>query len=110
MREAGQVAIMPFPTVGLAVGKPRPVVLIASVPGPHDDWLICMMSTQLQHAQAGFDEVIDTTAADFQGAGVKVSSVIRVARLAVVPADMLVGTIGKIGADRLQRIRQTLAQ
>ena len=89
VREAGQIAIMRFPTVGLAAGKPRPVVLVAPVPGPHDDWLVCMMSTQLQQAQAGFDEVIDTTAADFQGSGVKVSSAIRVARLAVVPADML---------------------
>ena len=33
-----------------------------------------------------------------------------IARLAVVPSDMLVGTIGKISADRLQRVWLTLVQ
>lgn len=36
------------------------------------------------------------------------ASVIRIARLAVVSASMLVGAIGEISPERLQRIRQRL--
>jgi mRNA interferase MazF len=68
-----------------------------------------MLSTQLQQTVTGFDEVIDQTQNDFQTAGLKVASVIRIARLAVVPASMLVGAIGEVSPERLQRIRQRLA-
>ena len=110
MRTAGQLAIVQFPTVALGEGKPRPVLLIAPLPGPYDDWLVSMLSTQLQQAVAGFDEVVDQTQNDFHTSGLKVASVIRIARLAVIPASMLVGTIGEISSERLQRIRQRLAE
>lgn len=42
MRQPGQVALMRFPQVDLMPGKPRPVLLIARVPGPYDDgWSVC---------------------------------------------------------------------
>ena len=109
MRQAGQVAILRFPHADLASGKPRPVLLIAPVPGPYDDWLICMISTQLQHALEGFDEVIHREQTDFRSSGLKVPSVIRLARLAVVSAELLVGAVGEIGPERLARTRQKLA-
>jgi mRNA interferase MazF len=109
MKKAGQVAVVRFPTIALSEGKPRPVLLIAPLPGPHDDWLVSMFSTQLQQAIAGFDEIIDETQSDFQDSGLKVASVIRIARLAIVPASMLVGSIGEISSERLQRIQQKLA-
>jgi mRNA interferase MazF len=68
-----------------------------------------MISTQLQHAVAGFDEIVDPTEGDFQISGLKSASVIRVGRLAVVAADMLLGAIGDINNDRLRRIGQNIA-
>jgi len=70
---------------------------------------VCMISTQLQQALEGFDEVIDQSQSDFHSSGLRVASVVRVARLAMVSADVLVGAIGEIGPERLQRIRQKLA-
>lgn len=109
MRKAGQLAIVQFPTVALSEGKPRPVLLITPLPGPYEDWLVSMLSTQLQQMVTGFDEVIDHTQNDFQTSGLKVASVIRIARLAVIPASMLIGTIGEVSLERLQRIRERLA-
>jgi mRNA interferase MazF len=109
MKKPGQVALVPFPQVDLTPGKPRPVLLLARVPGPYEDWLVCMFSTKLHQAVQGFDEVINTTASDFERSGLKVSSVIRVARLAVVSEEMLVGRIGEISEERLRRIQRTLA-
>jgi mRNA interferase MazF len=68
-----------------------------------------MLSTRLYQEVEGFDEMIDTEADDFDRSGLKTSSVIRVARLAVVSEAMLLGRIGAIGEERLGRIRKNLA-
>jgi mRNA interferase MazF len=109
MKKPGQVALVPFPHVDLTPGKPRPVLLLARVPGPYDDWLVCMFSTRLHQEVQGFDEVIDAGASDFEQSGLKIPSVIRVARLAVVSDEMLLGCIGEIGGERRGRIQKRLA-
>jgi mRNA interferase MazF len=68
-----------------------------------------MISTQVRQALEGFDELIDQNAEDFQRSGLKVVSVIRVSRLAVVSTESLVGAIGEIGFERLERVRQKLS-
>ena len=109
MREPGQVVLMSFPQVDLSPGKRRPVLLVAQVPGPYEDWLVCMLSTNLQQALPGFDEIVGSDANDFRKSGLRVPSAIRIARLAVVSVDTLVGTIGEIDDVRLRRIQETLA-
>lgn len=54
--------------------------------------------------------MIDPSQQDFELSGLKVASVIRVARLAVVAADVLMGAIGEISVERLRRIKQNLAK
>ena len=108
VRRAGQIALLRFPGTDLTPGKLRPVILIAATPGPYDDWLVCMMSTQIRQALEGFDERIDQNAEDFQQSGLKVASVVRLSRLAVVSTESLVGAIGEISPERLERIRQKL--
>ena len=109
MRQPGHVALMRFPQVDLMRGKLRPVLLVARGPGPYDDWLVCMFSTKLHQALPGFDQVLDQDASDFQSSGLRVPSVIQVARLAVVSSDLLIGALGEISQERLHRVRTTLA-
>ncbi len=109
MRVPGEIALVPFPNVDLTPGKPRPVLLLARVPGPFDDWLVCMISTRRHQEIPGFDEVIDSDDNDFGHSGLKSSSVFRIARLAVISDEMMLGCIGAISGDRLKRIRERLA-
>lgn len=109
MKKPGQVALVPFPRVDLTPGKPRPVLLLAAVPGPYDDWLVCMFSTRIRQYVEGFDELIAADASDYEQSGLKAPSVIRVGRLAVVADGMLLGSIGAIADKRLDRIRERLA-
>ncbi len=109
MKGAGQIGLLRFPQVDLTVGKPRPILLLPSLPGRFEDWLVCMLSTLLHQAVPSFNEVLDESQTDFAESGVKIASVIRVARFAVVSADMLLGTTGRISPERLTRIRKTLA-
>ena len=107
--QVGQLVLLRFPSADLAEGRLRPVLLLARLPGEYDDWLICMISSQIRHFVPGFDELISEESPDFAESGLKTSSVIRVGRLAVVERTLLLGSLGKIGDDRLHRIKTTLA-
>ena len=110
MKQAGQIVLFRFPQTDLEEGKLRPALLLGRLPGEYDDWLICMISSQIRRYVPGFDEVVQETDADFAGSGLKVSSVIRVGRLAVVEGEILLGAIGQIASERLQRIKSRLAK
>lgn len=105
----GKLALLRFPHVDLEEGKLRPVLLVARVPGDYPDWLVAMVSSRLEQAIPGFDEVIREEDADFPASGLKQSSVIRMGRLAVANAELFLGAIGEISDKRLGRIRRRIA-
>ena len=109
MKKAGQVAVFHFPQTDLEDGKLRPALLLGKLPGQYDDWLICMISSQTRQYNFGFDEIIEDTSEDFKQSGLKVSSVIRVGRLAVVSGDIFLGAIGEISSERLSRVKNNLS-
>lgn len=69
-----------------------------------------MISSQLQQAVSGVDDIIETTDADFSTSGLKTASVIRLTRLAVVEETIFTGTIGEISASRLTKLKKQLAE
>jgi len=109
MKRPGLLAVLRFPDPDSPVARRRPVLLVARVPESKRAWLVCVLSNRKHLAVEGFDEVITSDAPDFEGSGLKAESVIRVGRLAVVPDERLEGSIGEISAERLDRIRRTLA-
>ena len=108
MIREGPIVLFAFPQTDEATGKLRPALLLRRCPGAHDDWLICMISSQLRHEIAGIDEVIRPSDGDFAQTGLKLASVIRATRLAVVGSDVLQGTIGKFPDARLHRVRRNI--
>ena len=101
MKQAGQVVLFRFPQTDLDEGKLRPALLLGRLPGDYDDWLICMISSKEKQYVSDFDELVNETDTDFKDSGLKVSSVIRARRLAVVSGDILLGAIGQISPERL---------
>ena len=109
MIREGQVLLFKFPYADQIEGKVRPALVIRKVVGPHEDWLICMISSQLSQKIEGFDEVLSKEDGDFRQSGLKQASVIRIGRLAVVQNMILLGSIGEINAERLERIKKKLS-
>ena|SRR5215207_8461978 len=109
MKEAGQVVVFRFPQTDFEEGKLRPALLLGKLPGEYNDWLICMISSQTRQYLAGFDEIIQENDPDFGESGLKVTSVIRVGRLAVVSGEILIGAIGQISTERLSRVKKHLS-
>lgn len=109
MKKAGQVVLFRFPQTDLEEGKLRPALLLGKLPGEYDDCLICMISSQTHQYIAGFDEIVQEHDDDFRKSGLKTASVIRVGCLAVVSGEILLGAIGEISSERLNRIKQHLS-
>ena len=109
MIHEGQVVLFRFPQTDQEVGKLRPAIILRRLPGPYEDWLICMASSKLGHAVPGLDEVMSMADLDFAASGLKTPSVIRVCRLAVADRRILVGAIGEVARERLARIRANLS-
>jgi mRNA interferase MazF len=62
-----------------------------------------MISSNLDQNVPDFDEVIIPNDVDFKDSGLKVPSLIRIGRLAVVDAGILIGKLGQIDTQRLLR-------
>jgi mRNA interferase MazF len=109
MIREGQIVLFEFPTVNGSGAKLRPALVLRRLPGPYPDWLICMISSQLSQGIADFDEVIDQEAPDWMKSGLKIPSLIRIGRITVVNESILIGSIGKVDPDRLNRIKRKLS-
>ena len=56
MTHPGQIVLFPFPQTDQITGKLRPALVLRRLPGPHEDWLICLISSQLRHEVPGVEE------------------------------------------------------
>jgi mRNA interferase MazF len=106
----GQIVLFRFPQTDQKDGKLRPALVLRKLPGKFDDWLICIISSQLQQVTPGLDEIIKVEEPDFQQTGLKHSSLIRFSRLAVVDEKILLGKLGNIESFRLEKIRNNIAK
>lgn len=109
VKESGQLVLFRFPQTDLLPGKLRPALLLAPLPSGRRDWLVCMISSQIAQAVTGVDDVIKTGDVDFIQSGLKVPSVIRLTRLAVVSDSIFIGSIGQVSAVRTGALKQRLA-
>jgi len=107
--QEGSIVLFRFPQTDQSRGKLRPALVLRKLPGKYDDWLICMISTQLAQQVDGLDEQIREDDQDFKNSGLKVPSLFRVSRLAVVEESIFLGMIGSISRARLSRIKTVLS-
>jgi mRNA interferase MazF len=98
-----------LPQIGGGPSKLRPALLLAALPGPYQNLLICGISTQMQQLQTNWDEVIQTTDGDFTSSGLHRDSSIRLSYLYAADPSEITGVIGNIDPNRLQRLRQRLS-
>ena len=83
MITSGDLVLFRFPQADLERGKLRPALLLRSIPNEFNDWLVCMVSTQLHQQIPNLEIIISTTDTDFEETGLKSDSLIRSSRLAV---------------------------
>jgi mRNA interferase MazF len=69
-----------------------------------------MISSHLGQEVPGFDDIITPDDPDFKSSGLKLTSLVRIGRLAVVSHEIFIGSVGQIDDLRLSRIKQRLSK
>src|SRR5438105_3803946 len=103
----GDVVLTPIPQAD-GVIKNRPAIILREMP-PYGDFLVCGVSTQLDKEVKGFDEVIDVTDEDFKSTGLRITSLVRLGFLAILPNAQIIGAIGAISSSRHRKLLKTLS-
>ena len=109
MISEGQVILFGFPQTDQKQGKLRPALVLRKLPGNFSDYLICMISSQLHSLIPDLDEPINPEDSDFESSGLRQPSIVRVCRIAAVEETVLLGKIGEINEERLNKIKQKLS-
>lgn len=109
MKEAGHIALMPFPFTDFSYSKRRPVFLVRKLDQGWDDWLVCMISSQLHQCHEELDWVVQEIDQEFPETGLKTASVFRLSRLAVIDGGLLLGRLGHVTDQRLNELRKRLS-
>src|ERR1700677_3820559 len=104
----GDVVLIPLPELGGATLKLRPALLLANLPGPYQNLLLCGISSQLHQIQANWDEVVELNDSDFAQSGLHCPSDVRLSYLYAADPAEITGVIGSIDPARLQRLRRIL--
>jgi mRNA interferase MazF len=106
----GDIVLLRFPQADLVEGKLRPALVVALAPGRHPDVLLALITSRPYQEIPDFDEAIAPQDADFTSSGLKVRSVIRLARLVSVEETVINARLGEISPERLRRIKKRLAK
>jgi mRNA interferase MazF len=109
INEAGRRGLDTFTTSFRRSSQTRPALVLAILPGPYQNVLICGISTQLQSLQHDWDELLNTIDTDFSTSGIHRASAIRLSYLYATESSEISGVIGRINSERLSRLRKRLA-
>ena len=99
-----------FPFTDGTGTKIRPVLILARIPGSYRDFLVMFISSQMHHALAGFDLILDKTHPAFPSTGLKTASVFKVAKIVSLSESLIVGPIGQLADEVFQTLTGRLVR
>lgn len=88
--------------------KPRPALVPCEVP-PFRDLLLAGISSKIQQAVPGLDEIIQPGDTAFAATGLRVASVVRVGFLSAIPRTSILGTLGTLSGSQHRAIMVRLS-
>jgi mRNA interferase MazF len=101
---AGDVVVLAFPQTNLQLGKRRPALVVASLPG--DDLILCQITSQV-HRDA-FSIPLDLS--DFETGQLNVRSYIRPNRLFTVEQSVIHYSAARVMKGKLDETHAKLRQ
>jgi mRNA interferase MazF len=110
MYSEGDIVLFRYPNADGSRGKRRPAVLIKCVGNKFGVWVVCMVSTQLQHCVEGLEVVITAQEPDFSSTGLRADSLLRTSRLVVVSESVFEIELGRLPPRCLRELKERLAR
>jgi len=98
----GAVVVLPFPHTDLTVGKRRPALVVANLPG--DDLILCQITSQARHD--GYS--VGLAQADFVQGSLNSPSYVRPNRLFTVDVACVLRKVGRISRDKFASVASSI--
>lgn len=103
----GDVVLARLPEGAVTGRKPRPAIVVATLPSVMPTVLLCGISSRIDNRIDGWYLLIDANYSDFAASGLHVASVIRPSWLASFP-DQDLRRLGQVGAETLATTRRSI--
>ena len=103
----GKIVLVPFPFTDLTSRKLRPALVLYE---GKSDVVVAFISSKIPSKPSRLEVVIDRENKKFSDTGLKVSSVIRLDKVATVLKTMIIGEIGSVGPELRNEINSRITE
>ncbi|MCL4435698.1 MAG: type II toxin-antitoxin system PemK/MazF family toxin [Thaumarchaeota archaeon] len=103
----GKFVLIPFPFTNLASAKLRPALVLYE---GKDDVIVLFVSSKVPQEPARYEVVIEQHHPEYTLTGLKVSSVVRIDKVATVLKSLIVGEIGELGPSFKDEVNLRLGE
>lgn len=107
MHKQGDIVLVPFPFTDLSGQKVRPA-LILSKKESGDDITLCFISSVQSRKVLSNEVVIKEDSKNFENTGLKVSSIIKVTKIATLEKKVILGKLGHLEIENVSKIKTIL--
>jgi mRNA interferase MazF len=105
----GDIVLTLFPFTDLSQTKLRPAVVLSSEP-TKDEVTLCFISSQNVNDLTVDEFAIKDSEPDFSTTKLKVSSKVRVTRIATLKHQLIIRRLGKLGTQHIQQLNTIMIQ
>ena len=106
MQLKGKIVLIPFPFTDLTATKLRPTLVLYD---GEKDVVVAFISSRTQK-QKPTDIKVDGKHPEFKQTGLKLTSLIKLDKIATISKELIIGEIGEIGAKLKEEINRKIAE
>ena len=108
MFEKGKVILVPFPFTDLSSQKIRPALIVSKHQHVPDNVIVAFISSKIPKKTGRAHIVMKMTDHSFKTSGLKEESIIRCDKLATLDKKIVLGEIGKLNSDSMNKVTMAL--
>jgi mRNA interferase MazF len=105
--DEGQNSAFPFPFTDLTTKKLRPALVLYA---GKSDVVVAFISSNIPSKSSRTDIVIERKNKEFPATGLRISSVIKLDKVATILKELIVGEIGYVGTELRKEINSKIAE
>jgi mRNA interferase MazF len=102
----GKIVLIPFPFTDLASTKLRPALVLYE---GEKDVVVAFISSQIDKLKP-IDITINEKNAEFKQTGLKLTSTIKLDKVATISKELIVGEIGEIGSNLRKEVNRKITE
>ncbi len=102
----GKIVLIPFPFTDLTATKLRPALVLYE---GQKDVVVAFISSRT-HKPTPVDIIINEKNAEFEQTGLKLTSTIKLDKVATISKDLIIGEIGEIGPKLKEEVNRKIME